>query len=56
MCGASGRALIISNTCNGERQGSEHDFRNVKVMLEKFGYRTTGNHRNYTVQVGNNKY
>ena len=47
-----GRALIISNTCNNTREGSEHDYHNIKQMLDKFGLITVGEHRNYSAQVG----
>ena len=47
-----GRALIIFNTCNNTREGSEHDYHNIKQMLDKFGLITVGEHKNYSAQVG----
>jgi len=47
MSETRGRALIISNSYNNTRQGSEHDYANMKRMLEKLGYITVGGHRSY---------
>lgn len=51
MSESRGRALILSNTCNGSRRGSEHDYHNIKQMLDKFGFITVGGHRNYAASV-----
>ena len=49
--GTRGRALIISNRCNNTRPGSEHDYDNMRRMLDQFGFITVGEHRNYTAEV-----
>ena len=52
--GTRGRALIISNSFDNTRharQGSEHDYDNIRRMLDQFGFITVGDHRNFTAQV-----
>ena len=59
MTATRGRALIISNKyeyidehgIRKWRKWSELDFTNMKMMLEKFGFVVTGEHRNYTAKV-----
>ena len=51
MSESRGRALILSNSYNNTRLGSEHDHANIREMLEKFGFITTGRHGNFTAQV-----
>ena len=51
MSDTRGRALIISNSYNGQRQGSEYDYDNMKRMLDWLGYITVGGHRNYPANV-----
>ena len=46
-----GRALIVSNDFNQTRAGSEHDYQNMKRMLDKLGFVTVGSHENYTAAV-----
>ena len=46
-----GRALIVSNDFNQTRAGSEHDYQNMKRMLDKLGFGTVGSHENYTAAV-----
>ena len=50
MC-TRGRALIISNTCNNDRPGSENDYDNMKRLLDKFGFITVGENKDYTAKV-----
>ena len=49
--GTRGRALIISNSFNNTRPGSEHDYNNMRRMLEQFGFITVGEHRDYQAEV-----
>lgn len=55
MTETRGRALLISNKFqqpNGSyREGSEHDYRNMKAVLVRAGFVTTGSHQNYDAQV-----
>ena len=59
MTATRGRGLIISNKyeyidehgIRKWRKWSELDFTNMKMMLEKFGFVVTGEHRNYTAKV-----
>ena len=51
--GTRGRALVISNTCNNTRPGSEHDYHNMRRMLDQFGFITVGDHRDYSAEVSN---
>ena len=47
-----GRALFISNAYSScPRNGSEHDFNNLKVMFEKFLFDVVGEHKDYTARV-----
>ena len=51
MTECRGRALIVSNDYNQTRRGSEHDYQNIKCMLDKLGFVTVGDHKNYTARV-----
>ena len=55
MTETRGRALLISNEfkqSNGSRRkGSEHDYGNMRALLERMGFIVTGEHQNYTAQV-----
>lgn len=51
MSETRGRALILSNSYNNTREGSAQDYKNIKQMLDKFGFITAGGHKNYTAQV-----
>ena len=46
-----GRALIVSNDFNQTRAGSEHDYHNMKRMLDKLWFVTVGTHKDYTAAV-----
>ena len=51
MTECRGRALIVSNDYNQTRSGSEHDYQNIKCMLDKLGFVTVGEHKTYTARV-----
>ena len=50
-----GRALLLSNKYelpSGDfRRGSEHDYTNMKGLLDSLGFVTVGEHKNYTSKV-----
>lgn len=51
MTEVRGRALVVSNKHGETRRGSEHDYKNIRVMLDKLEFETVGDHKNYTAAV-----
>ena len=51
MTETRGRALIISNSYNDTRPGSEKDYDNLNLMLSRLGFITVGDHKNFSAKV-----
>jgi hypothetical protein len=58
MTQTRGRALLISNEYKqpdgSYRNGSEHDYRNMRALMVKLGFVVAGGHQNYTAKVNIN--